>query len=102
MGRTIGPAEGFRSGRPHPNQKSYVCTHVFTNERPVLYVTRPDGSWCFLCGGSDHADGATAFRVVGLSHLVERDGSVGAVLDLGSDEEAERGAIGEDWVRSRY
>src|SRR5580692_9608386 len=33
------------------SQKSYVCIHVFNNERPILLVNRSDGSWCFLCGG---------------------------------------------------
>lgn len=82
--------------------KTYVCTHVFEAERPVLYVTRPDGDWCFLCGADDHPDDAVAFRVVGLGHVVERDASLGEVLDLAPNEEAERATASATWVRSRF
>jgi len=33
-----------------PSLKSYVCVDVLDGS-PVLYVTRPDGDWCLLCGG---------------------------------------------------
>lgn len=82
--------------------KSYVCTHVFERDRPVLYVTRPDGDWCFLCGEDDHPDDAAAFRVVGLGHLVSDDETLGDVLDLTPNEEAERDTVGGAWVRSRF
>ncbi len=82
--------------------KTYVCTHVFDAQRPVLYVTRPDGDWCFLCGGDDHPDDAAAFRVVGLGHVVERDPSLGEILDLAPNEEAERATLSATWVRSRF
>lgn len=81
--------------------KAYVCVHVFDGTRPVLYVTRPDGDWCALCG-DDHPDDASSYRVVGIGHVVERDASVGDVLDLASNEEAERVAVGAPWIRSRF
>lgn len=83
------------------HQKSYVCVHVFTGERPVLYVTRPEGDWCFLCG-DEHPDDASYYRVVGLGHLVDRDSSLIQVLDLRANEEAERSALGQPWVRSTF
>ena len=46
-------------------------------------------------------DDANAFPVVGLGHIVERDPSVAEVLDLATNEEAERGSVGADWLRSR-
>lgn len=82
--------------------KTYVCIHVFDRERPVLYVTRPDGDWCFLCGEDDHPDDAAAFRVVGPGHLVAEDISLNDVLDLAPNEEAERETVGGAWVRSRF
>jgi len=82
-----------------PHTKSYVCTHVFSGERPVLYVTRPDGDWCFLCGGQ-HAEDASAYRVVGIGHVVTGDDSLRDVLDLASNDEAERDAVGGLWRRS--
>ena len=93
---------GRSAKRTNAHEKSYVCTHVYTDERPVLYVTRPDGDWCFLCGGDDHADDASSFRVVGLGHIVKRDPSLANVLDLAPNEEAERTAVTEGWSRTRY
>jgi hypothetical protein len=81
--------------------KSYVCIHVFDRIRPVLYVTRPDGDWCALCGG-DHPDDASSFRIVGIGHVIDYDPSVAEVLDLRPNQEAEREAVGEPWLRSDF
>ena len=85
---------------PHET-KSYVCVHVFERTMPVLYVTRPDGDWCALCG-VDHGDDASSYRVVGLGHVVEQDPTLSEVLDLAANEEAERVEVGGRWVRSRF
>lgn len=83
-----------------PNLKSYVCVEVFEGQRPVLYVTRSDGDWCFLCG-EEHPDDASAYRVVGIGHPVGSDPTLFEVLDLGVGEEAERDSVGAAWSRSR-
>lgn len=80
--------------------KSYVCTHVFEGDRPVLYVTRADGGdWCFLCGDG-HPPVAASYRVVGMSHVLESDPALVEVLDLYGEQEAEREAVGRPWVRT--
>ncbi len=81
--------------------KTYVCTHVFDQARPVLYATRPEGDWCLLCG-AEHPDDAAAYRVVGLGHIVDADPSLAEVLDLLANEEAERDAVGAAWMRSTF
>lgn len=81
--------------------KTYVCTHVLDRSRPVLYVTRPDGDWCALCG-DEHPDDASAYRVVGIGHVLDYDPSVAEVLDLRPNQEAEREAVGEPWARSDF
>lgn len=81
--------------------KSYVCVHVFDGAKPVLYVTRPEGDWCALCG-DDHPDGASSYRVVGLNHVLQQDRTVAEVLDLAPNEEAEREVVGGPWVRSSF
>ena len=81
------------------NLKAYVCLEVFNAERPVLLVTRPDGDWCFLCGG-DHPDEAASYRVVGIGHALASDPTLGEVLDLDVEQEAERAGRAEPWVRS--
>jgi len=75
----------------------FVCPHVFEDTRPILYVCRSGGDWQFLCGESDHgSDG----HFVGVRHLTERDPTLNELADLKSDWEAERTAVGEEWVYS--
>jgi hypothetical protein len=90
----------FGTGLPFET-KAYVCIDVFDHSKPVLYVTRPDGDWCALCG-DEHPDDGSQYRVVGLGHVVEHDRTILDVLDLDSDEEAERSGIGSPWVRSSF
>jgi hypothetical protein len=82
-----------------PHLLSFCCTHVRDGMRPVLLVSRPDGDWCFFCGGIDHI-GLSSYCTVGMSHLVEDDPSLREVLDLCHWEEAERVAPGGAWLRS--
>ena len=81
------------------HQKAYVCIHVFEQTKPVLLVSRGDGDWCFLCG-DEHPNDAKFYRVVGIGHVLERYPDLKEVLDLKPDEEAERSAPGESWIRT--
>lgn len=80
-------------------ERVFVCTHVFQRSRPIILVSRPEGDWCFLCGDM-HQDNASAYRSVGLSHILEADPTVSDVLDLPRDWEAERATINDSWVRT--
>lgn len=82
------------------HQKAYVCIHVFENSRPVLLVSRPEGDWCFLCG-SRHDNDASAYRVVGIGHILDGDPALSGLVDLAPNWEAEREAVGKDWIRTR-
>lgn len=84
-----------------PNLKSYFCIEVFQRERPILYVTRPDGDWCFLCGG-EHPNDASAYRVVGIGHAIDMDPSLAEIADLQPNEEAEREYVGGVWRRATF
>lgn len=77
---------------------AYVCSHIFDATRPVLLVSREDGDWQLLCGGSHEADEKP--RVVGLNHLIERDPTLREILDLPSDWDAERNAVNASWTRT--
>jgi hypothetical protein len=81
------------------HRKSYVCICVFRNEKPVLYVSRAEGDWMFLCGDR-HEDVSANFRVVGMGHVTQRDPSLHTLLDLPAEWEAERQTIDGDWVRT--
>ena len=83
------------------HHKAYVCNHVFDHSRPVLLVSRGDGDWCFLCGGK-HLQDASAYKVVGIGHVLESDSSLRELNDLPAEWEAERTEVGQDWVRTPY
>jgi hypothetical protein len=84
-----------------PHSKAYVCNHVFDGSRPVLLVSRTDGDWCFLCGGR-HEDNGSAYKVVGMGHVIDADQTLLQLQDLPTDREAERESINSAWVRLPY
>jgi hypothetical protein len=75
---------------------AYVCSHVFSAERPILLVSHEGGDWQFLCGSTHPGEQPI---VVGIAHLVQRDPSLEDVADLAVDEDAERDSPGSSWVR---
>jgi hypothetical protein len=81
--------------------KAYVCNHVFEGSRPILLVSRVEGDWCFLCGDY-HEDNASAYKVVGIGHVIDSDGTLLELHDLPADWEAERQNTDSKWTRSLY
>lgn len=77
---------------------AFICSHIFENTRPVLFVSKEDGDWQLLCGGSDHVGEKP--KVVGLNHLLERDHTLKELLDLPDDWIAERTDPESDWIRT--
>lgn len=83
------------------NLKTYVCTHVFDGTKPVLLVVHDkDGDWSFVCG-EPHENSAEAYRVVGVGHLTFRDPTLNECADLPAGFEAERSAVGRQWMRTK-
>lgn len=78
------------------NLAAFICSHVFENTRPILFVSRSDGDWQFLCGET-HPDEVP--DVVCIGHLLQRDATLRDILDLHEDWEAEREFVGGDWER---
>lgn len=74
----------------------FLCSHIFEDIRPILYVSKADGDWQFLCGQDDH-EGEIP-RVVGINHIFERDKSVLELEDLPDNYEANRSDIYSKWV----
>jgi len=79
-------------------RKAYVCGHVFENTRPILLVAHEDEDWMFLCGRDDHDP--DTYKVVGVGHLISRDTSLQECADLEDGFEAERPAVGRQWIRT--
>jgi len=77
----------------------FICSHVYENTKPILLVSHSGGDWQFLCGG-DHGANEEP-RVVGIIHLLERDPSLNEIADLPIEWQAERNAMGGEWIRTR-
>ncbi len=78
--------------------KAYVCIHVFNKIKPILLIDRTDSDWSFVCG-QPHDDNAAMYRVVGISHVLNDDPSLAALMDLQPNWEAERRSINAPWIR---
>lgn len=77
------------------NQMVFVCSEVFQQKRPILYVCREDGDWQFLCG-SLHENFEQP-HVVEIRHLVEHDPTLIEVAEVQENWEAERLSIEQPW-----
>jgi hypothetical protein len=77
---------------------AFICSHIFDALCPVLLVVREDGDWSLMCGDG-HDFEKDPPKVVGIGHLLERDGTIREVLDLPDGFEAERRAVGNAWER---
>jgi hypothetical protein len=75
----------------------FVCSHIFSNDSPILLVCHADEDWQFLCGEAHEGEKP---RVVGLGHLVDRDPSLRELMDLPLDWEAERDTQDSQWRRA--
>lgn len=90
-------ANKMKIGEP-PDLGICICSHVFKDIRPILYVSRADGDWQFLCGGVDHDQDVHA---VCIGHLTERDPTLHELADLKPDWQADREKVGAKWAYSK-
>jgi hypothetical protein len=76
------------------------CTHVLSEERPILLVSREqNGDVLALCGGDD--DSPEALMEVTLAQLLELDSTLGVLADLPDGWAALRESPDSDWARSK-
>lgn len=73
----------------------FLCSHIFEDTRPILYVSKADGDWQFLCGYDDHEDEIP--HVVGIHHIFDRDESLLPLENLSDDYEANRTNVKDEW-----
>lgn len=83
---------------PYPRlvfeDKAYVCVHVLTAARPVLYVCREDDDLMFTCGGTDHEQSADDWKVLHARHLFDADPSLAEAASVAEGKQVERTAVG--------
>jgi hypothetical protein len=80
------------------HEPAYVCQHVFTKEKPILFVCREDGDWQFLCGGLHEEDEIP--HVVGIGHFFDTDPTLLSIATLQAGQEAERETLTSPWIIS--
>jgi hypothetical protein len=80
------------------NTACFVCDHVFNRERPVLYAAheKEDGSWQFLCGQVDHAEGN--IKIISLREATEIDFTINDLCELPLGVGAERRNTEDQWT----
>ncbi len=80
------------------NAKTIICNHVFEAKRDVLYAYFEDDTIGLMCGRTDHAQSADEYKVVGVGHLLDRDPSISAGLQLAfPDGAVDRNSTDESW-----
>jgi hypothetical protein len=76
------------------------CTHVLTEERPILLVSREQtGDVLALCGGDD--DSPEEMMEVTLAQLLDLDSTLNPLADMPDGWAAIRESTDEDWARSK-
>ena len=76
------------------------CTHVLSEERPILLVSREqNGDVLALCGGED--DSPESMMDVSLAQLLGLDPTLSALADMPDGWAAMRESADDDWVRSK-
>ncbi len=76
------------------------CTHVLSEERPILLISREqNGDVLALCGGDD--DSPEAMMDVTLAQLLDLDSTLSLLADMPDGWAALRESPDHDWVRSK-
>lgn len=79
----------------HQHEHAIICRHCLDDGKPILLIIHDtDGSWQFLCGGSNH-DTADQGALICRKCLFERDASLEGIEILPAGHEAYR-TTGED------
>ncbi len=82
------------------NKACFTCSHVFSREKPILYVAHDsEGDWQFLCGEEGHAEEDS--KIISLKQAVELDSSINDLYEMPLGMGAERRALKEKWVPFR-
>lgn len=90
-------AEDFRFSQDR-HTGVFTCRHVWTDGKPILFVSHDDeGDWVFLCG-EDHRDAAQQYLLVCLEHIVSRDPSMNELAAMCTAHVATRAGLDALWT----
>lgn len=79
------------------NTACFVCDHVMSKTRPILYVTHEaeDGFWQFLCGDTDHDD--SNLKIISLKQAADIDASINDLFEMPLGIGADRKSVNDKW-----
>lgn len=82
----------------------FTCRCVLERQKAVLFVSHAGGDWQMYCHYSNHdfenEDALSKeITVVHVAHLLAMDPTLTEVADLPIDMGAERGHVGDNWIR---
>jgi hypothetical protein len=82
------------------NTACFVCDHVLSKERPILYASHDsEGDWQFLCGQDDHTEENA--KIISLKQVTELDQTVNDLYEMPVNVGAERKNVKDKWTPFR-
>jgi hypothetical protein len=76
----------------------FTCRHVWTDGRPIVFVSHDeDGDWQFLCGDDHSGDTTNDCLLVCRGHIASRDPSVNELATMCTAHVATREGLGAAW-----
>jgi len=90
------PSKEFKFREPE-STACFVCDHVISKTRPILYATHEaeDGCWQFLCGKTDHED--SNIKIISLKQATEIDSSINDLYEMPLGIGADRKSQNDKW-----
>lgn len=86
--------------REAKNLAVFTTKQWIEQNRPIIHVIHDaDGDWQFL---TDDEHSTENIKIVALEQIVLKDNTLNAVFDLEYGEQAERGFIGDKWIRNKF
>lgn len=90
------PPKGEFKFKDSATKACFVCDHVLSKQRPILYVAHDaEGDWQFLCGQDDHTEKNA--KIISLKNVTELDQTVNDLYEMPLKVGAERKTIKDKW-----
>lgn len=87
----------FRLTENPSNRATFICNHLFKEEREILFAAFDVDEAIILACGSDDHEGSSDWHLVGLGHLTSRDPSLATAPELLPGEFCDRKFRGGPW-----
>jgi|GEM_PF-982580 len=79
------------------NSIHFTCNHVLNKTHPILYITKTDNQFQFLCGQNHSPDDG---HIICINDIIKIDKSIKNILKLKDEWQAKRKCISDTWKKS--